>query len=191
MLRLTLLGGAVPLGLATGLAAWLLASGVSTATEPLDAAQLKIAALRAPQGSSGRAGYARAADLISAPIFALTTGPGALREPAIRLDGISISARRIAALVSIDGKPADWLRVGEARDGVTLAALTSGQATFETELGAKQLGLGEQSASSAPLPTAAAAPAATPAPMAAAVVDQIPPGYRSPPPPASAPQARP
>lgn len=190
MLRLTLLGGAVPLGLATGLAAWLMASSDSTATEPLDAVQTKIAALRAPKASAGRAGYARAADLIATPIFALTTGAGALREPAIRLDGISISARRTAALVSIDGKPADWLRVGEARDGVTLQTLTSGQATFETELGPKQLALGEQSAASAPIATVAAvAPSAT-AP-ASAVVDQMPPGFRSPPPPASAPQARP
>lgn len=188
MLRLTLYGGAVPLGLATGLAAWLLAGGASGATEPLEALQAKIAALRAPSSQGARAGYARAADLISAPLFALTTGPGALREPSIRLDGIAISTRRMAALVSIDGKAADWLQVGEARDGITLQALTSGQATFETGLGSKELALGEQSAASAPL-VGAGPEAATAPPLA--VVDQIPPGFRSPPPPASAPQAQP
>lgn len=181
MLRLTLMSGAVPAGLATGLAAWLLAGGSSAKLEAADELQARFLALRAPR-IAARANLVSASDLLSTPIFALTTGPGALREPGIRLDGVSISSRRTAALVSIDGRLAEWWRVGESREGVTLTDLNASGASFETALGTKGLALGEQSAASAP---AASAP-----PAAQAVVDQMPPGFRGPPPPASAPAMR-
>lgn len=185
MLRLALFGGAVPLGLATGLAAWLVAGGASANFETLDGLETKVRGLRAPRTSIHRVSYGGANDLLASPIFAMTTGADALREPSIRLDGVSISSRRTAALVSVDGKFSEWMRVGEARDGVTLQALSASGATFETPLGSKQLALGEQSAASAPLQAAAAPPQGA-SPI---VSDEMPPGFRSPPPPASAPPA--
>jgi hypothetical protein len=182
--RLELIGLAAPLGLATGLAAWLLAGGLSVRANTLDDIQARLARLRPPAAAPSRAGEASAAPLLSAPLFALTTGPGAVREPSIRLDGVALTRRRLAALLSIDSRPAEWLVVGETREGVTLQAVSASEATVETLLGPKSLNLGDQSAASAPAPS-------SPGPSASAVVqDQVPPGFRSPPEPASAPGPR-
>ena len=185
MLRVNLLGWALPLGLATGLAAWLLAGGASANLDRIDGIELHLSNLRAP--AAHRVGSeVIAADLLTTPLFALTTGPGAVREPSIRLDGLSRSKRRSAALVSVDGKPSIWLTTGETTDGVTLQDVTASGATFETALGVKTLNLGEQSAASAPdphAPTPTSPPAST-----ASTAERAPPGYRGPPEPASAPQ---
>jgi len=177
--RLRLIGAAAPLGLALGLGAWLLAGGLSVRADALDEVHTQLAGLQTPRPPPARASDAGAAALLGAPLFALTTGPGAVREPAVRIDGVSITRRRLAALVSVDAGPAEWLQVGESRGGVTLQAVTAASATVETALGVKTLNLGDQSAASAPV-----------APAAAAAQDQVPPGFRSPPEPASAPANR-
>jgi hypothetical protein len=184
--RVALLGGAVPLGLLTGLMAWLMAGGLSTNGDVLEEVQTSLGQLRPPAAANRVRAYSGAADLLASPLFALTTGPGAVREPSIRVDGVAVSRRRIAALLSIDGKPAEWLSVGESRDGVTLQSVTSSSITVETVVGAKALNLGDQSAASAPAPGADQAASPTPAPA----VDQMPSGFRSPPEPASAPGVR-
>lgn len=187
MRRLELIGIAAPLGLATGLAAWLLAGGLTVRANTLDEIHARLAQLRPPAAAPARGGVASAAPLLGAPLFALTTGPGAVREPSIRVDGVALTRRRLAALLSIDSKPAEWLVVGESRDGITLQSVSATGVTVETLLGPKSLNLGDQSAASAPAPGSAA-----PAPVASAagVQDQVPPGFRSPPEPASAPRAR-
>lgn len=178
MRRLKLIGIATPIGLATGLAAWLLADGLSVRASALEATHAQLARMRVPAAVLTSSSDGGAAALLSSPLFALTTGPGAVREPAIRVDGISMTRRRLAALVSIDARPAEWLTVGETREGVTLQAVSVSSITLETALGVKTLNLGDQSAASAPGPSA----------TAAVVQDQVPPGFRSPPEPASAPQ---
>lgn len=185
MRGVTGLAWALPVGLATGLAGWLLAGGASAGSDKLDGIEAQLIGLRAPIVRR-TGGEVSGSDLLSAPLFALTTGPGAIREPAIRLDGVSVSRRRVAALVSVDGKPAAWLAVGETRDGVTVQAVTASSASFETALGAKSLNLGEQSAASSPDPHAPAntATAMPPAP------DGPPPGLRKPLEPATAPPRR-
>ena len=176
MRRIALLGGAAPLGLLTGLVAWVLAGGLSVKANALDTVESGLSALKPPAALASQAGRGEAAALLGSPLFALTTGPGAVREPSIRVDGVSLSRRRTAALVSIDGKPSEWLEIGESRDGVTLQEVSSSSVTFETAVGTKALNLGDQSAASAP------------APIAAAGGDQPPPGFRAPPEPASAPR---
>lgn len=187
MRRLDLIiGAAAPLGLATGLAAWLLAGGLSVRASALDEGHERLAKLRAPRSVSLPTSETSSAPLLASPLFAMTTGPGAVREPSIRVDGVSLTRRRTAALLSIDDKPAEWVTVGESRDGVTLQAVSPSGVTIETLLGPKALNLGDQSAASAPA-------AGTPAPVAttaAMVQDQVPPGFRSPPQPASAPRTR-
>ncbi|HEX3365607.1 hypothetical protein [Phenylobacterium sp.] len=183
---MTLLGWAAPAGLATGLAAWMLAGGASAGLDKLDGVETRLMALK-PPAARRAANEIGTADLLATPLFALTTGPGAIREPSIRLDGVSVSRRRLAALVSIDGKPALWLTAGQSSDGVTLEGVSSSAATFETAVGTKTLNLGEQSAASTPDPHAAPAPAATPGPSGP---DQMPPGRHGPPEPASAPRPR-
>jgi len=181
---LTLIGCAIPIGLATALAAWVMADGLSVRASDLEATHARLVRLKAPTTFAARGSDAGAAVLLGAPLFALTTGPGAVREPSIRVDGISMTRRRLAALVSIDARPAEWLSVGETREGVTLQSVAVSSITFETPLGVKTLNLGEQSAASAPAP-GAPGPTGAVAPL---IQDQIPPGFRSPPEPASASQ---
>lgn len=186
MRRLELIGLTAPLGLATGLVAWLIAGGLSVRANALDDVHGRLARLKAPAPAVARGSEASAASLLGAPLFALTTGPGAVREPSIRVDGVSVSRRRMAALVSIDAGPAEWLIIGESRAGVTLQAVSGSGITVETLLGTRTLNLGDQSAASAPAPGAAS----TVTQAAAVVQDQVPPGFRGPPEPASAPRSR-
>jgi len=183
--RLILFGGAAPLGLLTGLVAWLLAGGLSVQAQSLSDLEAKLATLRPPKASSARVMPVSIAALQQAPLFALTTGPGAVREPSVRVDGVSFSRRRKAALVSVDGKPAEWLDVGASRDGVTLQEVSSAGVVIETAVGTKQLALGEQSAASSPAPGGSPAAGAV---SQASPAEQPPPGVRLPPEPASAPQ---
>jgi hypothetical protein len=106
-----------------------------------------------------------------------------VREPSIRVDGVSMTRRRLAALIAIDSGPAEWLQVGESRGGVTLQSVSVSGVTVETPLGVKAVNLGDQAAASAPAVGAAGPPIA-------AGPDQIPPGFRSPPEPASGPKPR-
>lgn len=175
--------GASPAGLLTGLVAWTLAGGLSVKADALSELETSLSAAHPPAVAS-RSKRGSSASLLAAPIFALTTGPGAVREPAIRVDGVSVSRRRTAALVSIDGGAAEWLSVGESRGGVTLQGVTADGITVETAIGEKAVKLGDQSAASAP----AAAP--PPEAVATAAPDRPPPGFRSPPEPASAPRPR-
>ena len=88
------------------------------------------------------------------PIFAMSTGPGAYPEKTFQLFGISISPNRKAALVSIDGAPAVWIRAGEVSGDVQLINVDSGHARFDTPLGERNVGLND------PAPTAAASSSA-------------------------------
>jgi hypothetical protein len=172
----------VPLGLATGFLAWFAAGGASASADRLDPLRVQVANLKAPNRSEPAAAYADISGMASTPIFVLTTGPAAIKEPAVRVDGLSVSRRRVAALLSIDGQPAQWMSVGEKREGFTLVEVSSTRVLIETLAGPKAIALGEQAGSVA----------ATPAPIqtaAAPAPDQVPPGFRSPPPPASAPTA--
>jgi hypothetical protein len=178
---LNLIGPAAPLGLATGLSAWLLAGGMSISGSALDAVEASLRALHPPRAASSIR-HAVPNDLLAAPLFALTTGPGAVREPSIRVDGVSITRQRTAALVSIDGGPTEWMAVGSSQGGVTLQTVSGSGAVFETAVGQKALKIGDQSAASSPAPAAAAG--------GEPVHDQAPPGVRSPPEPASAPSSR-
>lgn len=161
------------MGLATGLAAWMLAGAGKSDLARIEPLQTEVAALRAPKTASAQAGPARAAELAATPIFVMTVGPGAVSEPLVRLDGVSVSKRRTAALLSFAGAAPEWLNLGETRNGVTLTAIIGSKAVLETILGARELALGEQTAGAA---GSGGQSAETP-----------PAGYRSPPPPAGAP----
>jgi len=76
-----------------------------------------------------------------APLFALTSGPGAVTEPAVQLLGLSITPRRQAALVSINAKPAQWLNLGETLDGVTLVQVSSTRVLVDTPVAIREAAL--------------------------------------------------
>jgi hypothetical protein len=178
---LTWIGSAAPIGLLTGFAAWLIAGGASANLKQVDGLQTRLTALAIPVKGNG-ASFSSGLDANSPPLFALTTGPGAIREPSIRVDGISMSRRRVAALVSIDTATSSWMTIGESRSGVTLQAVSATKVTVETAVGIRDLSLGDQSAASAP-----AGESQTPLAAASIASDQPPPGYRMPPVPADAP----
>ncbi|MFT4252058.1 MAG: hypothetical protein QM608_06210 [Caulobacter sp.] len=165
--RLTLILAAAPVGLALGVAAWAAAGGPQMADE-------RIAAVEATQPRIGRGrkpASVVAGDWAGAPpLFDAVVPP----EPQVRLLGVSRSARRTAALLSIGGGPAVWITRGETRDGVTLEAVMGGAITIDTVNGPRDVRLGE--ATEGAIGTAGGG-AATTISMAG----------RGPPPPASAP----
>ncbi len=130
--------------------------------------------LAAPRLRAGRSATAPGAGDWSGapPLFAATAAP----EPQVRLLGLSRSARRTAALVSIGGAAAAWLSVGETRDGVTLESVSAGAITIDTAGGLRDVRLGEASAG-------ASGSSASPSMLG----DAGPPPGRGPMPPASAP----
>jgi len=137
--RFTLILAAAPVGLALGVAAWAAAGGPKMADERIAAVEEAAPRLRAGRGAASPG----AGDWSGAPsLFAATAAP----EPQVRLLGLSRSARRTAALVSIGGAAAAWLSVGEARDGVTLESVSVGGITIDTAGGLRDVRLGEASA---------------------------------------------
>jgi hypothetical protein len=138
--RSPLIVGAGPLGMALAVVAWLLFGAHASALGSLD--QLQSRLRQAPSAmlvsSTGSSAQARA---VATPLFGPTSGPGAPTEAAVRLDGLAITPGRKAALISINGKPADWLSLGESRDGVTLTQVTATKVTVDTAMGSKDIGL--------------------------------------------------
>lgn len=176
-LRAPLIPLSVLVGLALGALAWL-AAGRQDALDPL---QEQLAALRPGRGADLGASTP---SLSGPPLFALSTGPNAVQDPAVTVLGLSRMPGRSAALVSIDGKPAVWLTRGEARDGVILREVSAGRAMLDLPLGARDLRIGQSVGAPASGASTSSGPLSSPIPD-----DLPPPGYRMPPPPASAPRA--
>lgn len=63
-------------------------------------------------------------------------------EVGIRLDGLSKTARRRAALVSLNGQALRWFVRGQTLDGVTLVDVGANSAVFETREGRRVISLG-------------------------------------------------
>lgn len=177
----------MPIGLAAGLLAWLAGGGPSASTDRLETVEAKVVGLRGPRPGRFLGTDVGVAQLAATPLFALTVGPGAVPRPTLRLDGVVKSRARTAALIAIDDQQPDWLALGESRGGVTLLEVTASKAVVETLYGPQEVALGQRSGGSEPAPMsgAGAPPAVTPT-----QTDAVPPGFRSPPPPASAPGPR-
>ncbi len=164
---------AAPAGLAVGAAAWMLLGSGSHAQERLQDDQIRVQATQLAVLRSSPASDL-AAQATAHPLFALTTGPGAVADILVRLDGIARSSSRAAALIAINGGEADWLDRGKSRGGVTLEDVQPSKVVLETALGRREVELGDPAP--APQQGAAMAPGSG-----------VPPGVRLPPPPASAP----
>ncbi len=162
-------------GLALGALAWL-AAGRQDGLTPL---QDQLAALGTTRGAELDSN----APLLSGPpLFALSTGPSAVQDPAVAVLGLSRMPGRSAALLSIGGQPAAWLAQGEQRDGVILREVASGRARLDLPLGVRDLRIGESAGT-----TVAGPPVQGPVTSSPALDDAPPPGFRMPPPPANAP----
>lgn len=175
-LRTPLIGAGSAGGLFLGAVAWLTLGRGGPAAERLEDLQNRLEAIKAP------AVVAAAVDpsnLSSSPVFAMTTGPGAVTEPTLALQGLSKTPSHSAALIAIDGKPADWLAEGASRDGVTVLEVRTRSVMVDTVTGSKEISLGQKSGPANG--SAATATSAAPQPAGPPV------GYRMPPPPADAP----
>jgi hypothetical protein len=178
-LRAPLIPICAAVGLVLGATAWL-AAGRQDVLAP---AQERLADL--PSSGFQRGVDGGAPSLSGPPLFNLSTGPNAVRDPAVGVLGVSRMPGRAAALLTIDGKTPAWLARGESREGVVLRDVGSGRAVLDLPLGVRSLRIGEAT----PLAPGGAPPGSEPSNPAfmPAPGDLPPPGFRSPPPPASAP----
>lgn len=171
-LRAPLVVGAGPIGLALACAGWLVLGGAGRVTASLEEIQSQLNAAPAGRMSRETASASSLSAALGTPLFSTDAA-----QIAVKVEGLARTARRSAALVSIDGGPSQWLTQGATRDGVTLVQVLSTRVVIDSRAGRTVVLLGETSGS----------PAAELASGAAS--DQPPPGTRMPPPPASAPGA--
>jgi hypothetical protein len=164
--RSPLVWGAVPGGLVLGVAAWLALGGASPTSNRLSALetrldQIRVAARPHRGAVSAPAGVQANAAALAHPIFSV--GSAVVADAVLRVDGVAISPKRSAALVSINGKPPEWLERGATREGVTLQTVSSAKVVFDTATGPREIGLGDKPPESAPAgdPARAAPSAAT------------------------------
>ncbi len=170
--RLALLAAA-PAGLALGALVWVVVGGSSAAEARIGGLEARLGGtvLAAPGPPSSEGWVAQAG---SHPLFALTTGPGAVAEAVVKLEGLARTARESSALLSINGAAAQWLQRGASKDGVTLMEVGSSNAVLMTALGRREVVLG-----TGPAANSSGEPPAQPPTSG---------GFHMPPPPASAPQ---
>jgi len=144
---------ALPSGLAVGALGWVLFAGGGPASRPLGEIEGRLDRLTIRAAPARAAAPDRGGQIVGAPLFALTTGPGAVAEAAIRLEGLARSRGRAAALVSINGKPSEWLELGATRDGVTLREVMGSKIVVDTATGFKEVTLGAEAPSRGDGPT--------------------------------------
>ena len=159
---------AAPLaGVVVGAVAWLGLGRDGAPVDSLDQASLTLTSLRS---LSARAAPVRTAQSLAAPpLFGRMAGEVDAPEAAVILQGVVRTARQRAALLSIAGRPADWLYLGQTREGLTLESVDAAGVTLSSANGVRQIGFGAASSPSTP------------------PVTEPPAGYRGPPEPASAP----
>lgn len=182
--RASLIALSIGGGLLLGAALWFAFGRGAEPAARLDDVQSRLEALQTPQ----RSGWARVdgAGLAANPVFAMTTGPNAVAEPTITVQGLARTPGGASALLAINGKAPDWLTVGDTRDGVTLDEVRSGGVLVDTVTGQREIALGQKTG---PAPQAAM-PGAPLSSAQAPAAGGAPAGYRLPPPPANAPTGR-
>jgi len=154
-LRSPLIAMGLPAGLAAGLVGYVLSG------QPLP--ESRLSPLHAAADGPDRLGTARTKGLhaaaLSTPLFA--SGPVA--EIPVSLVGLSQSHGRRAALLSIGGKPAEWVSVGETRGEITVEEIASAGVMLDTPAGPRRVSLDQPntsgSDSSQPAPAQAGKPA--------------------------------
>ena len=161
--RSPLILGAAPLGLVLAAIAWLLFGAHASALPRLEDLTARLVATNANGGLHVLVvGADPVQPALATPLFALASGSGAAADVPVRLDGLSITPGRRAALISIGGKPADWLEVGATRDGVTLMEVHPTKVTLDTAAGFKDVDLWQSSPVASGPASTPSSPAETP-----------------------------
>lgn len=138
-MQTALLAGAALVTLAT--AFMLLVDPTSGMNRRVDAVEPMLG--KAATIEAGRAVKIDAARMAQTPIFVMTSGAAAYKEKTFQLFGVSVSSRRKAALVSIDGAPAAWMTAGAANGDVRLVDVRGNGAVFETPVGTRTVSLSD------------------------------------------------
>ena len=150
--RPLILSGALA-GVALSCLSALVLGAPGSALGRLDALQTRLVAIRGPGANAGAETSELIANLLTPPLF------GQVVAITLRLDGVSILPGRKAALIAINGQPADWIELGDTRDGVTLVDVQPARVSVDTDAGPQNVNLGEG-------PPAAAVPQSPAAPTA-------------------------
>jgi hypothetical protein len=132
-------------GVALGALAWTLLGGASDARVSGVQDRLSGLSFRPPEAGAAPAALLSAA---AAPLFVLTTGPNAAQDVKVQLQGLARSPARMAALVSINGAPAQWIAQGQSQGGVTVQEVGAGGVVLLTPLGRKEASLADPPAGS-------------------------------------------
>lgn len=163
-------GVATLIGLLTGGGLWALSGGKAQGKD-LAAINVRLDAI----STRVRPGLDRPSDALAqalaTPLFGASNPASDQKEAAVQLAGIVRSPNRVAALLAISGAPAQWLSVGEESGGVSLQSVSRNGVILMTPNGEREVVLGMSGTAPPTLP------------------DGAPSGFRSPPPPASAPGA--
>ena len=109
-LRSPLIWGSVPTGLAVGALAWALFGGAVSVAPRLSGYETRLAALDTRSVRRIAAQSVSVADALAHPLFSV--GGVALTDATVLLEGLALTPRRAAALLSINGQPG---RMGRAR----------------------------------------------------------------------------
>ncbi len=168
--RLISIGAASLAGLVAGGALWALSGGRAQG-EAIDALDARLSSIATgsrsrPERPSDALAQALAIPLFIAPI----TPTGGQSDVSVQVSGLVRTPARTAALLSIGGASAEWLSVGQTKNGVTLRAISGSGAVIATIFGEREVLLGAYASGSSE-PATGGPPA----------------GLKSPPPPASAP----
>lgn len=83
--------------------------------------------------------HADVSRLAQTPLFVMTTGAAAYKEKTFALFGVSISPRRKAALLSIDGANPVWIAVGTTNGDIRLSDVGTNGVNLETPVGERQV----------------------------------------------------
>lgn len=161
-------------GLLLGALTWMSGATLkpTEALAPLEDRLRTLARLKPPAISQvGDAAF----QTMATPLFATAQEtPGA--EIQVKLEGVVRAPGRVAALISADGAPAQWLEVGQRLGGVILQSVSADGAVIDTARGIRELRLGDGS---------------TPGDVKPVTPDRLPGGFRMPTPPANAPGTAP
>jgi hypothetical protein len=177
-IRSPLIAWAAPAGLAVAAVAWFAGHGLFYQRDVSDLEARASAGRRAPRMAVVMDTTGAVERISAAPLFALTSGPGAVTDPPIELQGLAITPGGRSALLAISGKPAEWYELGQTRDGITVMEIKPTAVTVDTAIGFKEIGLSLKMGAASSKSSAATSHQS---PSGAGA------GFRAPPEPASAP----
>jgi len=150
-LRSPLILGAPAAALALGVLAWAVLGGGAPASARMGEFDQRLGELQPRGPRAATVSGAAAADALAHPIFAVGTAP--LADATLRLDGVALTPRRQAALLSINGKPPEWLERGDTREGVTVQAISASKVVIDTATGPRDVLLGDKGTADSKTPT--------------------------------------